>query len=72
MRSVAAALNCESAQEPTTEPCGTCEVCRDIAAGKFKNAAKLCELEARVEKDTDRRIALYRELARSGVGMIVV
>jgi len=33
------------------------------AAGKFKNAAKLCELEARVEKDADRRIALYRELA---------
>ena len=31
--------------------------------GKFKNAAKLCELEARVEKDVSRRIALYRELA---------
>ncbi|MDD5306976.1 MAG: hypothetical protein PHU25_06595 [Deltaproteobacteria bacterium] len=33
------------------------------AAGKYKNAAKLCELEARVEKDLERRIALYRELA---------
>ncbi len=32
-------------------------------AGKFKNAAKLCELEARCEKDPDRRAALYRELA---------
>jgi golgin subfamily B member 1 len=31
--------------------------------GKYKNAAKLCELEARVEKDDARRIALYRELA---------
>jgi tetratricopeptide (TPR) repeat protein len=31
--------------------------------GKFKNAAKLCELEARCEKDPDRRAALYRELA---------
>ncbi|MDJ0766207.1 MAG: hypothetical protein QNJ97_24710 [Myxococcota bacterium] len=33
------------------------------AAGKYKNAAKLCELEARSEKDTARRIALYKELA---------
>jgi tetratricopeptide (TPR) repeat protein len=32
-------------------------------AGKYKNAAKLCELEARAEKDIERRIALYRELA---------
>jgi tetratricopeptide (TPR) repeat protein len=31
--------------------------------GKYKNAAKLCELEARVEKSSDRRTALYRELA---------
>ncbi|HUT78592.1 MAG TPA: hypothetical protein VM285_12940, partial [Polyangia bacterium] len=31
--------------------------------GKYKNAAKLCELEARVEKSGDRRTALYRELA---------
>ncbi len=33
-------------------------------SGKYKNAAKLCELEARAEKDNERRIALYRELAR--------
>ncbi|MCK9460931.1 MAG: hypothetical protein M0R80_14935 [Proteobacteria bacterium] len=33
--------------------------------GKYKNAAKLCELEARVEKDEARRIALYRELAHT-------
>ncbi len=32
-------------------------------ARSFKNAAKLCELEARVEKDNERKIALYRELA---------
>ena len=32
-------------------------------AGKYKNAAKLCELEARSERDTSRRSALYRELA---------
>ncbi|MCK9522042.1 MAG: hypothetical protein M0R76_03225 [Proteobacteria bacterium] len=30
---------------------------------KFKHAAKLCELEARVERATDRKVALYRELA---------
>lgn len=33
------------------------------AAGKYKNAAKLCELEARAEKNAERRVALYRELA---------
>ncbi|MCU0661761.1 MAG: hypothetical protein MUC50_05480 [Myxococcota bacterium] len=32
------------------------------AAGQFRNAAKLCELEARSEKDPERRMALYREL----------
>lgn len=31
--------------------------------GKFKNAAKLCELEARLEKEPDTKIALYRQLA---------
>jgi tetratricopeptide (TPR) repeat protein len=31
-------------------------------AGQHKNAAKLCELEARAEKDPERRVALYREL----------
>ncbi|MBN2714867.1 MAG: hypothetical protein JXX14_03365 [Deltaproteobacteria bacterium] len=38
---------------------------REIYLGlsKFKNAAKLCELEARLEKNTDRKVALYRELA---------
>ncbi len=38
---------------------------RDIYynAGKFRNAAKLCELEAKAEKDLDRKMALYRELA---------
>lgn len=33
-------------------------------AGKFKNASKLGELEARAEKDPQRRAALYRELAQ--------
>ncbi|MBN2530130.1 MAG: tetratricopeptide repeat protein [Deltaproteobacteria bacterium] len=38
---------------------------REIYLGlsKFKNAAKLCELEARLEKDSGRKILLYRELA---------
>ncbi|MBN2341906.1 MAG: tetratricopeptide repeat protein, partial [Deltaproteobacteria bacterium] len=34
-----------------------------VKLGKFKNAAKLCELEARLEKDLNRKVSLYRELA---------
>ncbi len=34
-----------------------------LELSKFKNAAKLCELEARGESDIDRKVQLYRELA---------
>ena len=40
---------------------GAREFC--YSAGEFKNAAKLCELEARAEQKPERRSALYRELA---------
>ncbi|MEI7952166.1 MAG: DNA polymerase III subunit gamma/tau, partial [Synechococcaceae cyanobacterium ELA182] len=42
-RILARSLNCITANGPTPEPCGTCELCRSIAAG---NALDVIEIDA--------------------------
>jgi len=42
-RILARSLNCITADGPTPEPCGTCELCRSIAAG---NALDVIEIDA--------------------------
>jgi len=36
-RILAMALNCRSSEKPVSEPCGICESCTEIRAGKIRS-----------------------------------
>lgn len=50
-RILAKALNCQRASKPTTEPCGECDACREIAAG---NSLDVLEFDAASNTQVDK------------------
>jgi DNA polymerase-3 subunit gamma/tau len=59
-RILAMALNCRSAEEPVSEPCGICESCTEIRAG---NSVDVIEIDAATNRGIDE-IRELREAAR--------
>lgn len=58
-RLLAKCLNCRSTEEPTTEPCGTCESCREIAASR---SIDVLEIDAASNTSVDDVRALQENL----------
>lgn len=59
-RILAMALNCRSAEQPVSEPCGVCDSCVEIRAG---NAVDVIEIDAATNRGIDE-IRELREAAR--------
>ena len=59
-RILAMALNCRSAEQPISEPCGTCDSCTEIRAG---NSVDVIEIDAATNRGIDE-IRELREAAR--------
>jgi len=59
-RILAMALNCRSAQQPISEPCGVCDSCTEIRAG---NSVDVIEIDAATNRGIDE-IRELREAAR--------
>jgi len=59
-RILAMALNCRSAEQPTSEPCGTCDSCTEIRAS---NSVDVIEIDAATNRGIDE-IRELREAAR--------
>jgi DNA polymerase-3 subunit gamma/tau len=59
-RILAMALNCRSAGQPVSEPCGVCESCTEIRAG---NAVDVIEIDAATNRGIDE-VRELREAAR--------
>lgn len=58
-RLLAKCLNCRSVEEPTVEPCGTCESCREIAASR---SIDVLEIDAASNTSVDDVRALQENL----------
>jgi DNA polymerase-3 subunit gamma/tau len=58
-RVLAKCLNCRSVDEPTVEPCGTCESCTEIAAGR---SIDVLEIDAASNTSVDDVRALQENL----------
>ncbi len=59
-RILAMAMNCRSAEQPVSEPCGVCESCTEIRAG---NSVDVIEIDAATNRGIDE-IRELREAAR--------
>ena len=59
-RILAMALNCQSSDNPVTEPCGVCESCTEIRAG---NSVDVIEIDAATNRGIDE-IRELREATR--------
>jgi DNA polymerase III subunit gamma/tau len=59
-RILAMALNCRSAEQPASEPCGVCDSCTEIRAG---NSVDVLEIDAATNRGIDE-IRELREAAR--------